>query len=100
MADRYRLNPYDGGIFPGEDIRLFYDATKELDKKERFSLVNSDPVSITIAVTEASLHFYRNKTCTIDTMHSNAGAVLSYVDMLCNSEDLSLKEGRNAAAIT
>ena len=90
MADSYRLNPYDGNIFPGKDIKLFRNATQELDKKERFSLVNSDPISITIAISEASSHFYWNKTCTIATVYDNAGAGSAYVDMICNPEDLSL----------
>ena len=100
MANKYRLNPYDGNIFPGEDIKLFRDAKKELSKKERFSLVNSDPVSITIAVTEASLHFYWNKTCTIATVHTTSGAGSAYVDMIHDPEDLSLKQVRAAAAIS
>ena len=71
MANKYRLNPCDGDIFPGEDIKLFHNATEELDKKERFSLVDSDPVLITIALFEASSHFYWSKTCTIATTLSH-----------------------------
>ena len=61
MANNYRLNPYDGDILPGEDLKLFRDATKEVDKKERFSLVNSGPVLITIAISEALLIVFGSK---------------------------------------
>ena len=33
MANKYKLNPYDGDIFPGDDIKIFRDTTKELDQK-------------------------------------------------------------------
>ena len=69
MADKYRLNPYDGDIFPGDDIKLFRDATKELDKAERFSLANSDPILIIIAFAKASSHFYLNKTFQLKENH-------------------------------
>ena len=99
MANKYRLNPYDGDIFLGGDLKLFCNATKEVDKKERFSLVNSDPVLITIAVTEVLSYFYWNKTCMITTVYSDTGVGSSYVDIICNQENLSQKQVRNVAAI-
>jgi hypothetical protein len=100
MADKYRLNPYDGDIFPGQDIKLFRDATKELAKDDRFSLVDSDPISIAIAFAEASSHFHWNKTCTIPTVYDNTGVGSTFVDMIRNPEDLTLQQVRDAAAIT
>ena len=100
MSDKYRLNPYAGDIFPGEDNKLFSAVSKELDNDKRFSLTKSDPVSITIALTQASSRFYWSKTCTIATVYDNAGNGSRYVDMIRNPENLSLTQVCDTAAIT
>ena len=100
MADGYQLNPYDGDMFPGEDTKLFRDATKELDKKERFSLVDSDPVFIAIVISEGLSHVYWNKICTIATVYNNNGVGSNFDDLIYNSDDLTLQQVRDAAAVT
>ena len=86
MSDKYKLDPYAGDIFPGEDIKLVQDSAKELDNDKRFSLTKSDPISILIALAQASSRFYPSKTYTIATVSDDDVNGSRYIDMIRNPQ--------------
>ena len=52
---------------------FFHNATKELGNVKHFSLLDSDPILITIIFAVASSHVYWNNTCTIATIYDDSG---------------------------
>ena len=62
--------------------------------------MESDPVSISIAISKALSHFNWNKTCTITTIYYDSGVESTFVDRIQNPEELSLWKVCYAATVT
>ena len=64
-SNKWRTNPYDGDIYPGEDVKLYRDATKEVEEEKRFSLTDSDPRAIRDALEEVAGRYCWHRVTTV-----------------------------------
>ena len=89
----------DEDIFPGDDIKVYWDATKELNKVECFLLAKGYPILISKAFSVASSKYYWNKRITIGTKYSDFCVASNFFDLVWIPEILTPKNIRDQAGI-